>query len=120
MQIKRLKIDDHLCLVDFEINFQTENGGSSTILIGENGTGKSTMIDTVLEIFMSFDSATIEKSIDYNYEIEYVYAGVAHVIVKVGHSYRVFMGDEEYEGSYITIQRKLQGKRIFPQRIIAF
>ena len=37
MQIKRLCVRDHLCLVDFEINFNTINGGSSTILIGENG-----------------------------------------------------------------------------------
>ena len=54
MQIKRLQIDNHLCLVDFDIIFETVSGGSSTILIGENGTGKSTMIECVLNILMSF------------------------------------------------------------------
>ena len=44
MQIKRLQIDDYLCLVDFDIVFDTVSGGSSTILIGENGAGKSTMM----------------------------------------------------------------------------
>ena len=39
MQIKRLRIDKHLCLVDFDIRFATVSGGSSTILIGENGAG---------------------------------------------------------------------------------
>lgn len=34
MQIKRLQIDDYLCLVDFDIVFDTVSGGSSTILIG--------------------------------------------------------------------------------------
>ena len=43
MQIKRLQIDDYLCLVDFDIVFDTVSGGSSTILIGENGAGKSTI-----------------------------------------------------------------------------
>ena len=57
MQIKRLQIDDYLCLVDFDIVFDTVSGGSSTILIGENGAGKSTMIECILNILMSFDTA---------------------------------------------------------------
>ena len=66
MQIKRLQIDDYLCLVDFDIVFDTVSGGSSTILIGENGAGKSTMIECILNILMSFDSPAIEKQIDYS------------------------------------------------------
>lgn len=120
MQIKRLKIDDHLCLVDFEINFQTVNGGSSTILIGENGTGKSTMIDTVLEILMSFDFPFIEAGINYNYEIEYTYAQTTHIITKDGHRYRVVFGENVFQGSYRTIKKLLKDFRIFPQRIITF
>ena len=67
MQIKRLRIDDYLCLVDFDIVFDTVSGGSSTILIGENGAGKSTMIECILNILMSFDSPAIETQIDYSY-----------------------------------------------------
>lgn len=74
MQIKRLQIDDYLCLVDFDIVFDTVSGGSSTILIGENGAGKSTMIECILNILMSFDSPAIEKQIDYSYSMEYNYA----------------------------------------------
>ena len=120
MQIKKLKIDDHLCLVDFEINFQTVNGGSSTILIGENGTGKSTMIDTVLEILMSFDIPFIEAGIDYNYEIEYDYAQTVYKITKDGHRYCIKFENEELEGKYSKIRKRLRSFRIFPQRIIAF
>lgn len=120
MQIKRLKIDDHLCLVDFEINFQTVNGGSSTILIGENGTGKSTMIDTVLEILMSFDIPFIEAGIGYNYEIEYDYAQTTYTITKEGHRYYIKINDKEIEGSYQTIRKKIKGIRFFSQRIIVF
>ena len=63
MQIQRLFINEKRCLVDFDIHFQTEDGASTTILIGENGTGKSTMMESILEILMSFDSPSIEKQI---------------------------------------------------------
>lgn len=85
MQIKRLQIDDYLCLVDFDIVFDTVSGGSSTILIGENGAGKSTMIECILNILMSFDSPAIEKQIDYSYSMEYNYAQKAVCIVQSKH-----------------------------------
>ena len=120
MQIKSLKIDNHLCLVDFSISFATVDGGSSTILIGENGTGKSTMLDAVLEIFMSFDSPAIEKRLDYNYEIKYEYAQTHHEITKDGHRYRLRAGSTVYEGSYELIRTVMSKIRVFPQRIVAF
>ena len=121
MQIKRLCVSDHLCLVDFEINFNIINGGSSTILIGENGTGKSTMLETMLEILMSFDSPSIEKNIDYDYLIEYEYAQSSYCIQKVGHDYRVDKDNNLHlEGSYRKIRRFIKTERIFPQRIITF
>lgn len=120
MQIKRLCVNDHLCLVDFEIKFNTINGGSSTILIGENGTGKSTMLETILEILMSFDSPSIEKNIDYDYLIEYVYAQRWHCIQKVDHNYRVDIDDLYFEGSYEKVRDYVKKEGIFPQRIITF
>ena len=120
MQIKSLKIDNHLCLVDFSISFATVDGGSSTILIGENGTGKSTMLDAVLEIFMSFDSPAIEKRLDYNYEIKYEYAQTQHEITKNGHRYRLRSGTAVYEGRYKLIRIVMSKIRVFPQRLVAF
>ncbi len=120
MQIKRLCVNDHLCLVDFDINFNTINGGSSTILIGENGTGKSTMLETILEILMSFDSPSIEKNIDYDYQIEYEYAQKNIVIIKMGHSYQVTIDDYVLDGSYQKINALLSNYSVFPKRIITF
>ena len=120
MQIKRLCVNDHLCLVDFEIDFNTINGGSSTILIGENGTGKSTMLETILEILMSFDSPSIEKNIDYDYTIEYEYAQKNIAIVKMGHSYQITIDDRVFEGSYQKIIALFLDNSIFPKRIITF
>ena len=120
MQVKRLCIDDHLCLVDFEINFNVINGGSSTVLIGENGTGKSTMLEVILEILMSFDSPSIEKLINYNYTLEYEYGQEIHLIVKDGHRYFIKKSDVVCEGNYTKIRKFISEKRIFPERIIAF
>lgn len=99
MQIKRLRIDDYLCLVDFDIVFDTVSGGSSTILIGENGAGKSTMIECILNILMSFDSPAIEMQIDYSYSMEYNYAQKAVCIVQSNHNYRITVDDVFCEGS---------------------
>lgn len=120
MQIKRLWVNDHLCLVDFEIKFNTINGGSSTILIGENGTGKSTMLETILEILMSFDSPSIEKNIKYDYTIEYEYAQKNIVIIKMGHSYQITIDEYVFEGSYQKINAWFADNSIFPKRIITF
>ncbi len=120
MQITKLKINNYLCLVDFQIKFQIDNHGSLTVLIGENGTGKSTMLDAILEILMSFDSPIIEKRIGYAYEIEYKYAQINHIIKKEGHNYIIQIGVEKFIGNYSTIKKLLSKKRIFPERIIAF
>ena len=120
MQIKRLQIDDYLCLVDFDIVFDTVSGGSSTILIGENGAGKSTMIECILNILMSFDSPAIEKQIDYSYSMEYNYAQKAVCIVQSNHNYRITVDDVSCEGSYKRVRSFIQSHSLFPQRIIAF
>lgn len=120
MQIQRLFINEKRCLVDFDIHFQTEDGASTTILIGENGTGKSTMMESILEILMSFDSPSIEKQIGYDYIFEYEYAQKNISITKYWHDYKFVVDGEVFEGSYSTIRRWLSGCRLFPKRIIAF
>lgn len=124
MQILRLKIDDHRCLVDFNIGFNINtNGGSSTILIGENGTGKSTMIQTVLEILTSFDSDSVAKKIDYQYEFEYYYKGR---FIKIQHSEGHYViqinGELCCSGVLNTVKKYLVQSEIsiFPERVSYF
>lgn len=120
MQIKRLRIDNHLCLVDFDIEFDTVSGGSATILIGENGAGKSTMIECILNILMSFDSPTIEKQIDYSYSLEYEYAQKSISIIKSGQIYCIAVDGSAIKGGYGKIRSFVQRDSLFPQRIVAF
>ena len=128
MQIISLQIDNHHCFDNFGIFFNTIDGGSSTILIGENGTGKSTMLKAVLDIIMSFDmmslrSYSIANQISYNYLIEYEYAHQEIRIEKSGTRYIVFIdGDIFCDGSLLTVKLCLQmtKTRIFPERVVAF
>ena len=120
MQICRLSIIEKKCLVDFNIRFHTMEGRSTTILIGENGTGKSTMMESILEILMSFDSPSIEKQIDYDYIFEYEYAQKNISITKSGHDYRFCVEGEVIEGSYSKLRRWIKDRRLFPKRVIAF
>lgn len=123
MQIRKLVVDDHKCLVNFSVRFHTIDGGSSTILIGENGTGKSTMLETLLDIFMSFDSPAVEKQIDYSYELEYLFAGS---IIQIYHSDRKYKIGVDYKrlcvGTMSTIRSHLKANNIsiFPERIMYF
>lgn len=113
MQIKRLCIDDHLCLVDFDIEFATVSGGSSTILIGENGAGKSTMIECILNILMSFDSPAIEQQINYSYSIEYEYAQKSISIIKSGRTYHISVDGSAIEGGYRKIRSFIKYQKGF-------
>lgn len=123
MQIRRLRVRDHKCLLDFDIRFNINPAGSSsTILIGENGTGKSTMMETVLEILMSFYSPTIASKINYDYSLEYLYAGKNIYIEQVDGNYSVTVDQELLcSGRYLKVKEIL--KRVpntyFPKRIIA-
>lgn len=124
MQIIRLNVDDNKCLVDFDIHFEIDREhGSSTVLIGENGTGKSSMLQTVLEIMMSFDSDSIEKSIGYQYEIEYFYKGSTILIQQSEKRYSILIDGEPFcTGSLTTVKSRLaaKNKSIFPERINYF
>lgn len=124
MQIRKLVIDNYNCLVDFEIGFNiSQNEGSSTILIGENGTGKSTLLERIIEILMSFRIDSIEENINYGYELEYLYKGSIVSIYQYDHHYRIDIGYHNVcAGKIQTVRRYIkEGKiSILPERISYF
>lgn len=120
MQIYGLSIYGKKCLSDFHISFYNSNSNPTTILIGENGAGKSTMLEAILEIFASFDSPTIEKNINYSYDIEYQYAQKQVFIQKKEREYRVVVDGIDFGGSYEQVRPMMHDHRLFPKRIISF
>lgn len=124
MQIKRLSVNGNKCLDHFSIEMMiNREQGSSTILIGENGTGKSTMLKTVLEILMSFDSPSIEENISYDYQIEYFYKGNEIKVSKSGRLYEIQINDGfQFYGTMKSFKKELLriGKSIIPERINYF
>ena len=120
MQIQWLSINGKKCLKNFRISFHTPEDAGTNILIGENGTGKSTMMEAILEILASFDSPAIEKSIDYSYGIQYEYAQRQILIQKIDREYRIIVDGIEFGGSYDQIRPMMQEYKLFPKRIISF
>lgn len=71
MRIKSLKVKDFYILKDFEINFNN----NLSVLIGENGSGKSTILELIANIFGHLHKFFIlnDKTAEFveNYEIVY-------------------------------------------------
>ena len=69
MKLKRLWIDGFRNLNDFELNF--ENNDRKTVLIGNNGSGKSNILEALCIIFykLYYNKKINDK---FNYEIEYI------------------------------------------------
>ena len=124
MQIRRLVIDKYNCLADFEIGFNiSENEGSSTVLIGENGTGKSTFLEKIIEIMMSFRIDSVEENISYGYEFEYYYKGSNIVIHQHAHYYKIDIDHQNVcMGKIQTVRRYIKDGKIsiLPERISYF
>ncbi|ABV67962.1 hypothetical protein Abu_1715 [Aliarcobacter butzleri RM4018] len=67
MKLKRLWVNGFKNLKDFEINFESNEG--ITLLIGNNGSGKSNILEAISAIFVSLIE---KKKVDFEYEIEYI------------------------------------------------
>lgn len=67
MRIKRLKLPDFKNLKNFEINF--DESQPTTVILGQNGSGKSNLIEALVEIFRDLENS--EASI-FSYEITYL------------------------------------------------
>jgi len=71
MRIDRVYIDGFRNLRDIEADF--DEGRLTTVVIGQNGSGKSNLIEAIVEIFRHVDLPT--GSVRFTFEIEYVIRG---------------------------------------------
>ena len=70
MKLKSLYIQKFKNLIDFSIDFQSENG--FTMLIGNNGSGKSNVLEVISGIFHDLFKDKPERKITNDYTLEYV------------------------------------------------
>ncbi len=71
MKLKHLIVKGYKNLTDFEIDFQNRDG--VTLLIGNNGSGKSNLIEAISSIFLGlYKHSSRDRKPDFEYKIEYV------------------------------------------------
>lgn len=71
MKLKRLWINGYKNLNELELDFTDKNG--ILVLIGNNGSGKSNIIEAISEIFTAlFKMGTPDRKPKFQYEIEYI------------------------------------------------
>jgi len=70
MRIDRLRLPDFRNLKNFEINF--DESQPTTVILGRNGSGKSNLIEALVEIFRDLEDG---KSSTFAYEISYLCHG---------------------------------------------
>lgn len=128
MQIQYLEINGFKALTDFQIKFDTQaTGDSLSVFIGENGAGKSSVLEAILRIFGAFYSNKIANEYHFDFQIIYIHAAKKVNIVRNSRSYEVKVWENNDVvfnelGSLNSIKKRLTNLhlRIFPARIVTF
>lgn len=129
MKIKSLKVSDFYILKDFEIEFNN----NLSVLIGENGSGKSTILELIADIFGHLHKFFVlkDKTAEFieNYEVVYdyvrynvLYTIEIHSQQSIDNSYCTFVPKIWINGEELSIaqiERKYGGMTtLLPQKTI--
>ncbi|NOH84766.1 AAA family ATPase [Vibrio sp. 03-59-1] len=117
MELKRLWVGDYKNLKDFEFDFSSKE--SCTVIIGNNGSGKSNIIEVIGMIFSclyynNYADFSSEKSIIFDFEIEYNVRG---------HDVKVIWKDNDFsidvDNSNFTYNGSEEFRVYAPSQVIA-
>jgi predicted ATPase len=81
MRLLRVYIDGYRNLKNVEVNFDKDS--LTTVVIGENGSGKSNLIEAIVEVFRAFDMG-IKMVGSFQFEIEYKIRDVTVKLLNTG------------------------------------
>lgn len=84
MKLKKLHIENYKNLKDFDLDFENDNGLS--IIVGNNGSGKSNILEAISGIFCEW-YGKCKIDFPYEYRIEYVINGRNIVLIKKDDKY---------------------------------
>lgn len=109
MQLKRLWIKDYKNLRDFSLDF--EKGNNLSILIGNNGSGKSNVLEAISGIFAEAYS-NVSDLLESNYILEYQIKEQNFKIEKINGRRKLFNNEN-------PISVKTKGSDYLPSNVIA-
>ncbi len=112
MRLKSLRIQGYKNIQDLKIGFEDKEG--ITLLIGNNGTGKSNIIEAVASIFAGLYENRIHKpTFDYDvtYEINFTKVSIS---LHAG-EYTIHVNDEEMTKTAF----QLRAKEFLPENVVA-
>jgi energy-coupling factor transporter ATP-binding protein EcfA2 len=108
MRVDRLKIRGFKNLEDVDIDFDQES--LETVLIGQNGSGKSNVIEALATIFRDLDSQRPGRGFDYfiaydckdhSVEIDHGYTEAGKIIVRIDGNERTLRSLRGANGAYL-------------------
>ena len=112
MRLKKIHIIGYKNIADLPLDFTTKDG--ITLIIGNNGCGKSNIIEAISSIFAGLYENRVHKP-DFDYSISYELNGNVIDISLSGDQYTILVNGEEM--SKTDFQRK--GKEYLPENVIA-
>jgi recombinational DNA repair ATPase RecF len=112
MRIDKVYIEDFKNLKKFCIDFDEDQ--MNTVLLGQNATGKSNLIEALVKIFKYLDLSTpaSRRFPDFNYWIKYYCHSKTIVIDYTGANYKINVEGETKNPSFSEFFSK-EGKEIF-------
>ena len=100
MKLKKLYIKQYKNLKDFTIDFESGNGIS--ILVGNNGAGKSNVLEAISGIFHDFFKEKTGRKIICDYTLEYILSDVDCKIEQKNNVLRCYAGKFKSRDSFIA------------------
>lgn len=108
MKLQRLHIKGFRNIDDLDLDLSSQNGLS--VLIGNNGSGKSNILEAVVAIFASLYSKSKRFTPSFDYEVEYTIQETHIKVVKLGE--KISVNDSE-------VSKKELSKLLLPKNLIA-
>lgn len=112
MRIDRVYIDGFRNLREIEADF--DEGRLTTVVIGQNGSGKSNLIEAIVEIFRHIDLPT--GSVRFTFEIDYVIKGRKVRIHNRDGATLFFVDDETMSVSRFNLNKE----SLFPDLVFGY
>lgn len=114
MRILNLKLENYKNLVDFSIDFEDK----PTVLIGQNGSGKTNLYEAIVEIFVSLDTNKMTK---FDYEITYICNKSKVYFSQIKRRRSALINDKKVQVSKITnYEKDTFRKKYIPKRVFAY